>query len=147
MAVAFIFPAVSTQKQFASIISTHSCCTWRWLAQVAAFPPCCSHALLARRQSENILAGSNGDGGIGDGSIQLRQDGGSACLSAGGRLTAATAEWLSYQPLWNLIFVVLVFVLSYSDLSFVLIWPCYFYKMMCVVSLSALFSFLCHMSL
>jgi hypothetical protein len=45
------------------------------------------HALLARRQLEKVLEGGNGDGGI-----QLRPDGSSACTSAVERLAAATME-------------------------------------------------------
>jgi hypothetical protein len=46
-----------------------------------------SHALWARCQSERVLAGGYGDGGI-----QLRPDDYGARPSAGGRLAAATAE-------------------------------------------------------
>jgi hypothetical protein len=46
-----------------------------------------SHALWARRQSERVLAG-----GFGNGGIQLQPDDHGARPSAGGRLAAATAE-------------------------------------------------------
>jgi hypothetical protein len=57
-------------------------------------------AILARPQSERVLAVSNCDGGI-----QLQLDNGGAHLSAGGRQAAATAEWLGLRQRWILNYV------------------------------------------
>ncbi len=64
-----------------------------------------SHALLARRQLESVLAGGNGDGGI-----QLRPDGGGAPPSAGKRLAVATAGRHWFLTAMGSKFVLFVFV-------------------------------------
>jgi hypothetical protein len=59
---------------------------------VAASQRCCNPAISERRQSESVLAGSNGDS-----DILLRLDDGGTRLSAGGRQMAAMAERLGLR--------------------------------------------------
>jgi hypothetical protein len=74
------------------------------------------HALQARRQSESVLAGGNGGGGI-----QLRPDSGRGRPLAGKQLAAATAEQCQFQRQRILNFFcsyVLFVVFSYLAFSY-----------------------------
>ncbi len=59
---------------------------------MAASQRYCNPAISARRKSESVLAGSNGDG-----DILLQPDDGGACLSAGGEADGGNggAAWSS----------------------------------------------------
>jgi hypothetical protein len=85
---------------------------------VAAYQCCCCHALLVRRQSESVLAGGNGDGGI-----QLQLDDSGIRLPAGGRLTAERFRPSTAMDSKYVIFVILFVCIQHSASYSIIIWP------------------------